>query len=151
MTTPRASSPSRPAYKCCPSSTGQPPEHIFPAAVEDALAAFDHAHDHAVDLGADPARIAVGGDSAGGNIAAVTAQLATRRGGPAPAFQLLLYPATDVSRRSHSRDSFADGFFLTGKDMDWFADHYAPAGVDRADPRCPRSSPTTSPDCQAPT
>ncbi|MFI2761784.1 alpha/beta hydrolase [Streptomyces echinatus] len=113
----------------------QPPEHIFPAAVEDALAAFDHAHDHAVDLGADPARIAVGGDSAGGNIAAVTAQLATRRGGPAPAFQLLLYPATDVSRRSHSRDSFADGFFLTGKDMDWFADHYAPAGVDRADPR----------------
>ncbi|MEU1201538.1 alpha/beta hydrolase [Streptomyces sp. NPDC005813] len=113
----------------------RPPEHIFPAAVEDALTAFDHAHDHAGDLGADPARIAVGGDSAGGNIAAVTAQLATARGGPTPAFQLLLYPVTDVSRRSRSRDLFADGFLLTSEDMDWFADHYAPGGIDRSDPR----------------
>ncbi|MFE0511271.1 alpha/beta hydrolase [Streptomyces sp. NPDC058964] len=111
------------------------PEHIFPAAVDDALAAFDFAHAKAADLGADPERIAVGGDSAGGNLAAVTAQLATRRGGPAPAFQLLFYPATDASRHRRSRALFADGFFLTSADMDWFADHYAPESVDRTDPR----------------
>ncbi|MDQ0990813.1 alpha/beta hydrolase [Streptomyces sp. V3I7] len=111
------------------------PEHVFPAAVDDALAAFDHVHAHAAELGADPERIAVGGDSAGGNLAAVTAQLATARGGPAPAFQLLLYPATDASRHRRSRELFADRFFLTSEQMDWFADHYAPAGVDRADPR----------------
>ncbi|MGW0882347.1 alpha/beta hydrolase [Streptomyces sp. NPDC002671] len=111
------------------------PEHIFPAAVDDALATFDFAHAKAADLGADPARIAVGGDSAGGNLAAVTAQLATRRGGPAPAFQLLFYPATDASRHRRSRELFADGFFLTSAHMDWFADHYAPEGVDRTDPR----------------
>lgn len=127
------------------------PEHVFPAAVEDALAAFDHAHANAAALGADPERIAVGGDSAGGNLAAVTAQLATARGGPAPAFQLLLYPATDASRHSRSRELFADGFFLTGEQMDWFTDHYAPTGVDRSDPACPRCSPATSPDCHRPT
>ncbi|GAA0658771.1 alpha/beta hydrolase [Kitasatospora atroaurantiaca] len=111
------------------------PEHIFPAAVDDALAAFDFAHTKAADLGSDPSRIAVGGDSAGGNLAAVTAQLAARRGGPAPVFQLLFYPTTDASRRRRSRELFADGFFLTSAHMDWFADHYAPEGVDRTDPR----------------
>ncbi|PYC77718.1 alpha/beta hydrolase [Streptomyces tateyamensis] len=111
------------------------PEHVFPAAVDDALAAFDHAHKHAAELGADPARIAVGGDSAGGNLAAVTAQTTCRRGGPAPAFQLLFYPATDASVRRRSRELFADGLFLTSAHMDWFADHYAPAGVDRTDVR----------------
>ncbi|MFE0460700.1 alpha/beta hydrolase [Kitasatospora sp. NPDC058965] len=111
------------------------PEHVFPAAVDDALAAFDHAHKHAAELGADPDRIAVGGDSAGGNLAAVVAQTTCRRGGPSPAFQLLLYPATDASVRRRSRELFADGFFLSSSDMDWFADHYAPAGVDRTDPR----------------
>ncbi|MFB7865772.1 alpha/beta hydrolase [Streptomyces sp. NPDC056069] len=111
------------------------PEHVFPAAVDDALAAFDFANAKAGDLGVDPARIAVGGDSAGGNLAAVTAQLATRRGGPAPAFQLLFYPATDATRHRRSRKLFADGFFLTSAHMDWFSGHYAPDGVDRADPR----------------
>src|SRR2546430_15793565 len=70
------------------------PEHPFPAAADDALTAFQYAHDHAAELGADPGRIAVGGDSAGGNLAAVTAQQAVREGGAIPAFQLLLYPAT---------------------------------------------------------
>ncbi|MER6399511.1 alpha/beta hydrolase [Kitasatospora sp. NPDC001603] len=119
------------------------PEHVFPAAVDDALAAFDHAHAEAADLGVDPDRIAVGGDSAGGNLAAVTAQLAVRRGGPAPAFQLLFYPAVDASRHRPSRELFADGFLLTSAHMDWFADHYAPEGVDRSDPRL---SPLLTPD-----
>ncbi|MFF3073061.1 alpha/beta hydrolase [Kitasatospora sp. NPDC057936] len=110
------------------------PEHAYPAAADDALAAVDFALAKAGDLGADPARIAVGGDSAGGNLAAVAAQRAVRRGGPAPVFQLLLYPATDASVRRPSRDLFADGFFLTSADMDWFADRYAPEPVDRADP-----------------
>ncbi|GHF75162.1 acetyl esterase [Amycolatopsis bartoniae] len=111
------------------------PEHPFPAATEDALAAFDYAHAKAKDLGADPDRIAVGGDSAGGNLAAVTAQLATGRGGPSPAFQLLLYPGVDASVRRRSRELFSNGFFLTDTDMTWFLDHYAPTGVDRTDPR----------------
>ncbi|MFI2611682.1 alpha/beta hydrolase [Kitasatospora sp. NPDC018619] len=111
------------------------PEHVFPAAAEDALAAFDFARAEAAALGADPQRIAIGGDSAGGNLAAVAAQQAVRRGGPAPVFQLLLYPATDASTRRPSRGLFADGFFLTSEDMDWFLDRYAPAPVDRADPR----------------
>ncbi|MFF7991570.1 alpha/beta hydrolase [Kitasatospora xanthocidica] len=111
------------------------PEHVFPAAAEDALAAFDYAHAKAADLGADPERIAIGGDSAGGNLAAVAARAAVRRGGPAPVFQLLLYPATDASVRRPSRELFADGFFLTSADMDWFADRYAPEPADRTDPR----------------
>nr|WP_028663095.1 alpha/beta hydrolase [Saccharomonospora halophila] len=110
------------------------PEHPFPAAQEDALTAFDFAHAKAGDLGADPDRIAVGGDSAGGNLAAVTALVTTRRGGPAPAFQLLLYPAVDATVRRRSRDLFADGFFLTDEEMTWFVDQYAPEGVDRSDP-----------------
>ncbi|WP_019813831.1 alpha/beta hydrolase [Saccharomonospora saliphila] len=110
------------------------PEHPFPAAQEDALAAFDYAVAKASDLGIDGDRIAVGGDSAGGNLAAVTAYAATRRAGPAPVFQLLLYPAVDATVRHRSRELFADGFFLTDEEMTWFIDHYAPDGVDRADP-----------------
>ncbi|WP_230210265.1 alpha/beta hydrolase [Streptomyces kaniharaensis] len=111
------------------------PEHVFPAAADDALAAFDFAHAEAGDLGADPERIAVGGDSAGGNLAAVAALRAVRRGGPSPVFQLLLYPAADASARRPSRELFADGFSLTSDDMDWFVDHYAPERADRTDPR----------------
>ncbi|HEY3019144.1 MAG TPA: alpha/beta hydrolase [Solirubrobacteraceae bacterium] len=110
------------------------PEHPFPAAIEDGRAAFAWATAHAGELGADPARIAVGGDSAGGNIAAVTAWQAARDGGPAPTFQLLIYPATDASTRYRSQDLFGEGFFLTQSEMDWFYDHYA-AAVDPADPR----------------
>ncbi|HVW40679.1 MAG TPA: alpha/beta hydrolase [Amycolatopsis sp.] len=111
------------------------PEHPFPAAVDDSVAAFDFAHAKAADLGADPDRVAVGGDSAGGNLAAVVSQVTTRRGGPAPAFQMLLYPGVDGTRRRRSRDLFGNGFFLTDTDMTWFLDHYAPAGVDRGDLR----------------
>jgi len=111
------------------------PEHPFPAAAEDAVAAFLYAHAKAADLGVDPDRIAVGGDSAGGNLAAVVTHVAKERGGPAPAFQLLLYPGVDGSTRRRSRELFGNGFFLTDADMTWFLDHYAPAGVDRTDPR----------------
>lgn len=111
------------------------PEFPFPAATEDALAAFEYAVAKAADLGADPARIAVGGDSAGGNLAAVTAQQAVRRGGPVPAFQLLIYPATDFARRYRSQDLFAEDLFLTDVHMKWFEGHYVPEGTDLIDPR----------------
>jgi acetyl esterase len=111
------------------------PEHPFPAAVEDAVAAFAWAAEHSGELGIDPARIAVGGDSAGGNLSAAVC-LQTRDGGDArPAMQLLLYPVTDVVGGQASRDTFAEGFLLTRNDMDWFENHYIPDGCDEADPR----------------
>ncbi|MER7671909.1 alpha/beta hydrolase [Kitasatospora sp. NPDC096128] len=111
------------------------PEHVFPAGLEDVQAALDYAFAKAVDLGADPERIAIGGDSAGGNLAAVTVQQAVRRGGPVPVFQLLLYPVTDLSTKRDSHRHFAETYFLTSDNMDWFADRYAPEPVDRTDPR----------------
>ena len=111
------------------------PEFPFPAATEDALAAFEYAVAKAADLGADPARVAVGGDSAGGNLAAVTAQQAVRNGGPVPAFQLLIYPATDFAERYRSQDLFAEDLFLTDENMKWFEGHYVPKGTDLTDPR----------------
>lgn len=111
------------------------PEHPFPAALEDAAAAFEYAHRHAADLGADPDRIAVGGDSAGGNLAAVTAQQAVRRGGAVPAFQLLMYPPTDLSTRPPSRELFARGSTFTDDDLRWALANYVPPGTDLSDPR----------------
>ncbi len=111
------------------------PEHPFPAAVDDALAAFRDVAARSAELGADPARIAVGGDSAGGHLSAVTSLQAARDGGPAPAFQLLIYPAVDAAEEHRSYDLFADGFFLTRSDMRWYHRHFLPAGVDRRDPR----------------
>lgn len=102
------------------------PEHPFPAPVDDALAAFEWAAQNAAALGADPARVAVGGDSAGGNLATVVTRLAREAGGPQPAMQLLLYPATDDVEPWPSRRTFAAGFLLTAADMDWFRDHYLP-------------------------
>jgi acetyl esterase len=111
------------------------PEYPFPTPVNDALAAFDYAYTHAEELGADPARLAVGGDSAGGNLAAVTAHQTVRAGNPHPAFQLLFYPGIDGTTRRRSRDLFAKGYFLTDADMTWFVDHYVPTVDDRSDPR----------------
>ncbi|GAA2988488.1 alpha/beta hydrolase [Actinokineospora diospyrosa] len=111
------------------------PEHPYPAAVEDALAAFNYAVKHAESLGIDPTRIALGGDSAGGNLAAVTAQQAALTPGPKPAFQLLFYPGTDATVRRRSRDLFATGYLLTDRDIDWFLNHYGPDHSTRADPR----------------
>jgi acetyl esterase len=108
------------------------PEHRFPASVDDALAAFAWALDHAGELGADPRRVAVGGDSAGGNLAAVVAQQ-TRQRRP-PAGQLLVYPPTDLLNRLPSADRFADGYFLTDSDAVWYRDVYT-GDADRSDPR----------------
>jgi acetyl esterase len=111
------------------------PEERFPAAVEDALAAFRYAVAAAAELGVDPARIAVAGDSAGGHLAAVTAQLAAADGGPAPAFQLLIYPVTDLVGVSASRSTFAEGFLLTKENMDWYELQFLGPDGDRHDPR----------------
>jgi acetyl esterase len=111
------------------------PEHPFPAAVEDSLAAFEWAHAEAGARGADPELIAVAGDSAGGNLAAVVAQQTAAKGGPTPAFQALIYPVIDYSSKRPSYDTFAEGFFLTRTEMDWFRDHYFASTDDRSDPR----------------
>ncbi len=111
------------------------PEHRFPAAAEDALAAFRNAVARAEEFGAREGRIAVAGDSAGGNLAAVTCLLAVADGGPAPAFQLLIYPVTDVKRVSASRLEFADGFLLTKENMDWYEEQFMGPDGDRTDPR----------------
>jgi len=111
------------------------PEHPFPAAVEDALAATRWALGHARELGADPARVGVAGDSAGGNLAAVTARTLAREDGAALALQALIYPGTDFVAPTRSQQLFGRGFFLTQEAMDWFRGHYIPDGVDPADPR----------------
>ncbi len=111
------------------------PEHPFPIPVEDAVAAFAWAHEHASELGADPARMAVGGDSAGGNLATALCLQNRDAGNPQPAMQLLLYPVTDVVGGQRSRDAFAEGFLLTREDMEWFERHYIPDGIDDDEPR----------------
>lgn len=100
------------------------PEHRFPAAVDDAIAATRWVRDHAARLNVDPARLAVGGDSAGGNLAAVVA-LAARDSGDLPiAFQLLIYPATDQRRGWPSHTTNGQGYLLEKTTMDYFHDHY---------------------------
>jgi acetyl esterase len=112
------------------------PEHPAPAAIEDAYAAFKWAYEHADELGASPGRVAVGGDSAGGNLAAVVSQLARDDGGPAPVLQWLLYPRTDFTAQTRSLSLFARGFLLTKRDIDWFGSQYLRrSDVDWADPR----------------
>jgi acetyl esterase/lipase len=111
------------------------PEDPFPAAFDDALAAFRWAAEESPRLGVDPARIALAGDSAGANLAAAVSLHARDEEGPRPAMQALLYPVTDVLGEHESRRTFARGFLLTGADMDWFERHYLPDGADRSDPR----------------
>jgi acetyl esterase len=110
------------------------PEHPFPAAYDDAVAAYRWVVENAGSVDADVTRLGVGGDSAGGNLAAVTAVAAARDGLPL-AFQLLVYPGTDGTRRTDSRDLFGTGFYLTEEYMDRSLDRYAPHPEQRADPR----------------
>lgn len=109
------------------------PEHPFPAAPDDCIAAYLDVIARAADFGADPTRIAVGGDSAGGNLAAVVAN-ATRGDSP-PAFQLLIYPVTDLSAERESYELFAEGFFLTRADIRDVTEKYTPDRFTRTDPR----------------
>jgi acetyl esterase len=112
------------------------PEHPAPAAVEDCYAAYRWALEHAAELGADPARVAVGGDSAGANLAAVVSQSARHDGVQLPALQLLIYPVTNFAGETRSKTLFADGYFLGKTDIDWFREHYLSASsVDAEDPR----------------
>jgi acetyl esterase len=110
------------------------PEHPFPAAVEDCAAAYRWVVAHGPEIGADPARLAVGGDSAGGYLAATTAVTAAEEGLPL-AFQLLVYPATDFTAESASRRLFATGFFLSKRFMDGAQEAYFPPGTDLFDPQ----------------
>ncbi len=111
------------------------PDHKYPAAANDALAAFRDAVARTDEFGVDPARIAVGGDSAGGQLATVTAQRALAEGGSAPAFQLLIYPVCDFAEKYPSYELFSEGFFLTEAQMDWFGQHYLSADDDLNDPK----------------
>ena len=109
------------------------PEAQFPAAVDDSWAALQWVAANADSLGGDPDRIAVGGDSAGGNLSAVMALLARDAGGPALVFQLLIYPAVDMEFARPSIDENADGYVLTKDHMIWFRGHYLRSDADRAD------------------
>ncbi len=108
------------------------PEHQFPAAVEDVLAVSRWVGEHAAELGGDPSRLAVGGDSAGGNLAAVATQQLPGLFG----FQVLVYPAVDLTMSFPSIDENAEGYLLTKASMEWFRHHYLGGlDVDLKDPR----------------
>jgi acetyl esterase len=111
------------------------PEHPFPAAVEDAFSAYVWATGYPDRLTVAARWVAVGGDSAGANLAAAVCLQARDGNAPPPAMQLLIYPVTECSRELPSRELFREGFLLTRRDMDYFEDRYLPAGTDRRDPR----------------
>jgi acetyl esterase len=119
------------------------PEHRFPAAVDDCMAATAWVHAQATELGVDPSRLAVGGDSAGGNLAAVVA-IAARDGGELPiAYQLLIYPATDMRRGHPSHAANGSGYLLTTETITYYHDHYI---TDAAHDLDWRASPLLHPD-----
>ncbi|TDH56014.1 alpha/beta hydrolase [Mycobacterium talmoniae] len=111
------------------------PESPFPAAVDDAWAAVQWVADHLGELGGDPDRLAVAGDSAGGNLAAVTAMLARDRGGPRLAFQLLIYPVVDQRRKTSTGSPHTASGVLTAEHMQWFTQQYLGPDGDRSDVR----------------
>ncbi|HEY4124664.1 MAG TPA: alpha/beta hydrolase [Rhizomicrobium sp.] len=114
---------------------GLAPENKFPGPVEDAMSAIEWIEKNAAQLGVDANRLAVGGDSAGGNLAAVVAQIAKAKGGPKIAFQMLLFPVTQIGDETTSLREYAEGYFLERKTLDWFYAHYLPVDADRNDPR----------------
>lgn len=119
------------------------PEHRFPAAVDDAIAAFAWAEANAKALGADERRIGIGGDSAGGYLSAVVCQARKQAGLSQPHLQLLIYPATDWTARDGTMVTMANAYPLNASIMEWFAGHYVGEGVDYADWRL---SPAKAPD-----
>jgi acetyl esterase len=113
------------------------PEHRFPAAVDDCVASTEWVAAHGSELGVDPHRLAVAGDSAGGNLAAVVARRARDAGGPPIAFQLLVYPGIDMTRSFASHKENAEGYLLDRDSIDWFVSQY----VEEADLKNPDASP----------
>jgi acetyl esterase len=119
------------------------PEHPFPEPLDAAFAAVEWVADHAgSDLGVDPARLAVGGDSAGGNLAAAICVMARDRGGPSIRFQLLAYPCLDARMSYPSIRENGEGYLLGASTLRWFWDQY----IGDADPEDPRLSPLYEPD-----
>lgn len=110
------------------------PEHKFPAAPEDCYAATKWVAEHAAEINGDASRLAIGGDSAGGNLTAVVAQMARDQGGPRLVFQLMIYPATNFTAQTISIQENGDGYGLTVEDMDWFSNHYLNNEEDRLNP-----------------
>ncbi|MCH1866030.1 alpha/beta hydrolase [Nocardioides sp. CFH 31398] len=110
------------------------PEHPFPAAHDDAWTAYRWVLEHPDLVGADVDRLAVGGDSAGANLATHVARRAAQEGTPL-AFQLLAYPVTDATRTGGSRDTYAEGYLLTRRFIEQVTDHYTPDPATRTDPR----------------
>jgi acetyl esterase len=111
------------------------PEHIYPAALDDAWAALQWIEANASSLGVDAGRIAVGGDSAGGMLAAIVSQMAREKGGIRLAYQLLMFPNTVIGGETASLHAFAMGYFLERPAIEFFYSLYAPPGVERASPR----------------
>jgi len=111
------------------------PEHPFPAALDDALAAVTHIGARAAEFGIDGMRLGICGDSAGGTLAAATAQTVARIGGPRLALQLLICPILDYSRSTKSRRDLASGYLIDQATLDHDLLHYAPPGTDPANPR----------------
>jgi len=111
------------------------PEHPFPAALDDALAAVTHIGAHAASFGIDGARLGICGDSAGGTLAAATAQAIARIGGPRLALQLLICPILDYSRSTVSRRELASGYLIDQATLDHDLMYYVPPGTDPANPR----------------
>jgi acetyl esterase len=109
------------------------PEARYPVAIEQVYATLDYVARHPAEFGADKGRIAIAGDSVGGNMTAVIALLAKERKGPALSAQLLFYPVTDASMSSQSYKDFAQGPWLTKAGMEWFWDQYLPDASKRAD------------------
>jgi len=111
------------------------PEHKFPAAVEDCLAAYRWLRARGRDIGADPGRVAVAGDSAGGNLAAVVSQLAAAGGTPVPTCQVLIYPAVDFSLETDSHRDLADGHVIPRDRVVWYMEQYLRNEADKTDLR----------------
>ncbi len=110
------------------------PEAQYPTAVEDCWTAMQWVQAHATKWGGDPEKIIVGGDSAGGNLAAVVTHRARDRGGVRIAAQVLIYPATDMTCAHESQQRYGEDLLLTRRSIDWFKGHYLPAGQDLRDP-----------------
>jgi acetyl esterase len=111
------------------------PEHKAPAAFDDAFAVAQWVETNAPSLEIDANRLAVAGDSAGGNLAAAVSIAAKHKGAPKISYQLLIYPTLQMRPNTQSMKDFAEGYFLERKTMDWFYDQYLPSEADINDPR----------------